>query len=624
MVAKNIVTDYGAEGDGINDDSPEFAAFNADVQGLNIELTIPPGEYLFNSNPTLAWASGIPVFDVTGTGATLTIGASGGFFLGGGDMDPHAAITDPAGISARINTVSAGATTVALTSASATAGYISRFTVGRYMCVTGYDIQGLWQSANGFPPNFQFFEYVQITDVDTVANTVSFTPALRYSYRSDWPLMNEGDRALEIDAAGPATIFAMAETWDTSVDYDGLTINSPVSQIKASGRSVTYRNCTFPGNIPFPSVLGTWSAIDCTISGDVEIEGDKLADTVICNGGNHYQWKFQSSSIRLFQVDGTTIRGGINGTPLNTTLDNMSAAGLQPGAVAHGLSDTLVVRNSTISALSVGGLLEQGASNEGVNNYATMSGGVITIPNTNNYHATRVFVPGYTLFWSGAYQTMGAFRVVGVTQDATNVYVQTSLAGGFPDLPLSAGKLNIRTPPVRSATFVNVTGCADVVDLSQPGAWRRPLYSYSKRTYDGTTGATGAEQVRMWGNLVSLKVNVTTAYTGAQSTLTFGLGQFDNYPVILTDSSAGTYGPRFNLKVTGERVITVGSTTGAQTGDTNLNVSSDIWFTGPIQPSISADISGETSDKWPVFTVEIITDQDIDLVRTFTCSFVAA
>jgi hypothetical protein len=192
-----------------------------------------------------------------------------------------------------------------------------------------------------------------------------------------------------------------------------------------------------------------------------------------------------------------------------------------------------------------------------------------------------------------------------------NNYIHTNQSGGFPDPSTYNvdGKFYIRVPPARSVYFDNCTGSALVTDLCQPSAQNRPLYSYTKRSYNGSTGATGADPITMWGNITSIKVNVITPYTNS-GTLTVGLAQFDNLAVIVNGVYT-TYGPRINLKVTGERVITVGSTTGAQTGDTNLNLSTTTLIGGTFQPSMSRDISGESSGLWPSFTIEMITDQEV-------------
>src|SRR6266511_2467905 len=92
--------------------------------------------------------------------------------------------------SARIQSVSAGATSVDLmTSADA-----SKFSVGQWVLVCGLSLQ-TW----GYPPNWQFFEYKQITNIS--GSVVTLADALDYSYKSTWPVV---DHDLVENLGGPA------------------------------------------------------------------------------------------------------------------------------------------------------------------------------------------------------------------------------------------------------------------------------------------------------------------------------------------------------------------------------------------------------------------------------------
>lgn len=107
----------------------------------------------------------------------------------------------------------------------------------------------------------------------------------------------------------------------------------------------------------------------------------------------------------------------------------------------------------------------------------------------------------------------------------------------------------------------------------------------------------------MFGRAVSVKINVTKAYTGV-GTLTF---QFVKR--CLQGGTFLIYSAEVNLKTLGERVITVSGATGSQTGDT-LGSIADTFFTNVNGVAkLSRNVSGESEADWPEFTLEVITDQ---------------
>lgn len=56
---------------------------------------------------------------------------------------------------------------------------------------------------------------------------------------STWPNYNQGSN-FEADNGGPATIWAVGNTWNATVEYRGLTINQE-GQTYSPARHVTYR-----------------------------------------------------------------------------------------------------------------------------------------------------------------------------------------------------------------------------------------------------------------------------------------------------------------------------------------------------------------------------------------------
>src|SRR5262245_12935262 len=212
-----------------------------------------------------------------------------------------------------------------------------------------------------------------------------------------------------------------------------------------------------------------------------------------------------------------------------------------------------------------------------------MDGGIITVP--NSYGPVRWAVPGANAMfarYNGSLFTQGMpFQVIDVTRDSNNTYIQTSLTGGFPSMPKDPSHgLSIYAHPAPKFTCTSCTGSADTMDLSQapPGA---PIYSYSKRTYTGNNLPVYRGQnvpiAHMWGNIVSVKINVTTPYKGTQSVLTMNaLGPY-GVEAIASDGSATSYNPAINLRVVGERIIAPSSLRGIQSGD-SISVPGPLWL----------------------------------------------
>lgn len=246
----------------------------------------------------------------------------------------------------------------------------------------------------------------------------------------------------------------------------------------------------------------------------------------------------------------------------------------------------------------------------------TFNAAAITGNATNgNSGALGWAIPDAHCYWKGQYENSGRFRVLSITADANNTYVQTDQSGGFPAIPLDSGAMHIKVHPAPRLTMRGCTGHPDTVDLSQAPAGA-PIYSYSNRSYTSTTLSPVPAAVRMWGRIVSIKINVTTPYTGAITPLTL---QAMDFPTLKADKSFFRYSPVIDLRVGGLRTILPdGTVTGGGGGDSNLALPEAVWFTGPEfgGPFISANVSGEALGV----TIEIRTDQGIP-GRSFVCSF---
>src|SRR5262249_27971058 len=231
-----------------------------------------------------------------------------------------------------------------------------------------------------------------------------------------------------------------------------------------------------------------------------------------------------------------------------------------------------------------------GVLDSNVDTTYTMNSGIITVPNSHG--PVRWAVPGANAMfalYNGSLFTQGSpFHVIEITQDASNTYIKTSLAGGFPLLPTDPSHgLNIYAHPAPSFTCRSCTGSVDAIDLSQAGAQDRPLFSYSKRTYGGNVQTP--PWFTIWGSILEITINVTTPYTGTLPTLTLSpFGAFGT--AVISGGVSTSYNPTINLKIAGERVILPSSLVGVQSGDI-ISIPGSIWFEQGMAPFLSADIS---------------------------------
>jgi hypothetical protein len=590
-----------------------FRKFTAAYQRAAVTLTVPPGTYYISyGNPLF---DGISDLTVMGMGATLAFGIV--------NLGSHGQYQDNSH-SARTRSVQAGSRSVVLTTPS----QVSRFAVGRYALMTGLDIQSY-----GFPSNQHFFEYVLISAIDgnptsPTYGTITFSAPLKNTYKSTWPFFNGGDSNTP-DYGGPATLYILYPQWNCRFYYNGLTIVTD-KQVGAPGKDITFANSTFVAPTtgthgPFPSVNMAWTLDNCRV--DSACECDKLVESInILNRSKINALAFQSSSINLLTIGHSTV-SLLLGTPKRTVIASSTIGTLRPGAYAYGYSEEIECTNSIISSIELGGHLYKGPSSAGMDAYFTMSNGVITIPPTflgTALESTRWAVPRSYISWVDADRTsISMFQVLDVTRDANGVHVQTSQSGSFPPYNHEAGDrvLCIRSHPCPKLTFTNCSGTAPAGTndgsyaylLSQAPAGR-PLYSYLKYVDDGS--AVNGPGSHTWGNLVSLKMNVTKPYSGPDGNVAIKpLGSYC-WTTRPSDGSLYSYVPSINLKIVGERKVMIASNsqsiTGVQSGDSIPSLPEvPLWWANLARGYMVNDIRGEDPSYRPSIMVELITDQGI-------------
>jgi hypothetical protein len=604
------------------DDAPKFMAFNKWArtnQGEGrVVLTIPNGaKCWFGSSVAShirlgnAWAAGISDLIVEGGGATISSTGGAAFSLGGLGVC-QAGIASAKGCSARIETAFIGARQITLTSSSSAAGHAGRFPVGKWLMIGGIDPQGLWNAPYGFPPNQVFFEWRKVVAVDAMLGIITLDRPLSNTYRSTWPNFNQGNN-FEADNGGPATIWAMDDTWNTTVEYRGLTIDQD-GQTYAGGRKVTYRGITFGGaHGGIPTQNETWSAINTKFT-NVNMEVDKLIGTMTMDGVTIKQIVFQSSSTGLFVMKNSTVTSRVDGGGKRTEITDSKLNNFGPGILAYGgMNGVTVCTRCNIASFNFNmGIVH----NDNPSPYS-MSGGVISFPNTaarGSGPAQRWAVPGTNVFWTvPGFLTIGLFQIRDVTQDATNTHIHTNKQGEFPSL---AGPIFFRTHPSVRFTCDACTGDPALVATNiQSGATPlAPLSTYSRRSYEPNGPSKNLGDLIVKGRLVSVTINVTQAYTGSDPAVLNPTGEFQNLAVKQSDWTRFNWWPTINLKVAGERIITPSGVTcngapGGCSGDLNMTVPEAVWINGMV-PSLPSKLSG--GGRLPKFTITAKTDQGVE------------
>jgi hypothetical protein len=622
---------------GVADDAQAFADFNSwanltwkkSYTGL-VELYIPSGKTcLLSSTVTLkasmfdpgcaspttypfncTWNSsnfskGISQFLLNFTGASISAGAGVTITLNGGDGVCHNGINAGArGCSARTATVSSGASQVTLLDTS----LCSRFTTGRYAVMTGFATQALYSasSAFGYPPNFAYYDYVVITSTTNCASTgvITFDRPLTNDYKSTWP-NNAPGRVGEADQGGPATLYMLPFWWNSEAEYRGGSFDNRPNQTNGAGRSTVYRDVTWAGTAcAYPTQAISWTVLGGNWS-SCDVEMDKIVVNATFQNVSISKLHFQSSSPRYVTIDGSTINNLI-GSSRNVTITNSAfPASFFAGPTGFGAAESLSCANCVIS--SSNGVEAKGATEVGTvtaGNWsisgqsggpytATMTNGIITIPNTHG--AVTWATPGSNILWEYRSGVSYAYQVLDVTQDRTNQYVTTScvgvntvcgVAGGF---PISSGNLKIRNHPAPKFNCTNCTGSNLVAAISN-GPVDAPLYSYANYVADVTFPTSSTSFVTLWGafNTITLKVN--NPYAGAGGLGFYPIYQFGGptAAVYAPGGAAFTYSPFVDLKIGGSRVITSSGVAGGGGTDSLAFPTPTAWYGNRTQPNITS------------------------------------
>ena len=466
---------------------------------------------------------------------------------------------------------------------------------------------------------------------------ITFLAPLTNSYLSTWPLYLDETGTTpppengQYTAGGPATLYAMDPRFDHTAVINGLTI-AHHPQMGVSALSLTLNSCVFE-SIWGPHATASRTVVfnDC-LGVLCTMEVDKLITSFTMNNCDWGGLSFQSASVTEFIADNTDIRFSVSGTPRKSTFRNGSTIGtisgtgmLVPGA-QYGFSNELIVTDSVVKNFGAVTTHESGmvipggtTGSSGVQIDFPMSGGVISVPKSfavYQYSIMWAVTGGKVFMYDQNIGTIGAFSISNVTESGGNALVQTSLSGGWPSRTYGSTGLRLIPHSAPICTFTNVTGCPEVVDLSNAGAAGLPLYSYSKRTYNGSVAVMDYWQV--WGRVKKIVVTVTQAYTGVfGGAVTLALAiNVSNQFIKMSDYTTVTWAPTIDLKKTGTRTFdaTAGSypvswsSTAVAAADALPTMTEALWAPYNFRPSMT-DISSEAAGVRPIFSIEVVTDQ---------------
>jgi hypothetical protein len=600
---RDLVGNYSADATGSTSITSALNSFSAEAVPVTgrVKLTIPAGTFTLSSSTggVQTFTAGIENLLISGAGRDVTsitrtssgpqliLGAQGLF-----QDNLHHAL---------VNTVSAGANSVTLIDITK----ISRFSVGQYCLMAGNDLQGY-----GDPFNNHFFEYVKIADI--TGAVITFDRTLRYSYKSTWPVYNDGSNYLTgggMTQGGAATLYALKPVFDTDTIVEGINFIAGSGTIDSvaqfAGRNVEIKDCRFNGQYAmYPTVAET--ATFTNPDSDGKVEFDKSITTVNIVGGYIEQLWFQSSSLDTANISNNHTTDFCDGTPKNLVVNNSTLTRLKLGPTGYGCTESVEVNNSTLGSLEIGGLTPVSISGQSY----TMSGGVIQVPVTSDL-PTWAAIGGWIRFIASGGHTIGFAQVLDLSMDASYTYVTTNLAGGFP-----SGSATITVHPCPIWSGLNNVGCPEAIEHSMAYAQNKPAFSYVNRTYDKTLLPSGAAvKPTFWGLLTAtdaMSVDVQAAYVGALS-LTWMPTQFTNQFRVWRSGAVVNLNMVINAKIAAKRTYNGATQTwsNAQSGDTLPTFQAGDWMLGTLTstPSLSRDVSAESNG--PTIVWEIKTDQGI-------------
>lgn len=589
-------------------------------------LEIPDGSYAYHASPSQGLSKGV----LNSTKITGLSGNAANCKLMQFDNSEMRFGTDVAivsnrgyntaqsgGNSVRLQTTAAGATTSNVVDYNVTAAdgstFGSRVVVGRVCLLAAYDMQGLYESFFGYPPNSFFFEWNVISAYNAGTGEITFENPLTQEYKSTYPRWGIENTQFGADQGGPFTMWITPDGYNNTVTLENMTIDSPHNQCATHMRHQVLNNLIMNGPGLYPTQNDTVIISDCVYPQSLEI--DKMTNEVTWNNCTLNILQQQSASPNRNILNGGTINQ--LETAKYTEANNVAFTGsarVLVGVTSYGRTDRIVLNGCS----GIAEILKKGAatddlggtsgpgSGQNASDFFVFDSGVLKVLKSDNDSAggqgqqnyTRALMPGTWVSFDDKYID----QVSDVYEDGTYCYIQFANTTAWPFTPV----VQLAAHPCPDLTVRNCTGTAPELEDFNQAPERIPIYSYSKRTYTANgTGTTVKPTIPVLGRLVAAKYDVTTP-----GSVTFKQSQFDNWQVLKSDYTTYTYPPNIACVNAGLRTVRAATTaTGAQGSDSIPDLTSvgHLWFSGGGFSGPQFTANGSNA----VVTVEFVMDQSI-------------
>jgi len=590
------LSSYAASVEWGSDDKAAFTAFNAAYTGQsNVTLVIPDGRYCSVVGGGVGFGFGIDNLVVNGVGGSPNyvlsdmMGMGAGYFLGSAAEGQYNDTTHLL----LVNSVSAGATVINAVNSSDP--NLANFAANSWAILTDTDVQGF-----GYPSNQQDFEYVFITGI--AGGALTLQSPLNNSYKSTLP----GNWGGSTFFGGPATLYILEPNWNCTHTYNSLQLDV-LGNVNCIGKSVTFNGGNASTSLNQLGHIYSSRNLVYNVNGFTSPQSgemDKLSDTANFSGTFH-GFFFQSPSPNTVNVLAGANITQLTGCGKNTNITSATIGELGLGPTSYGASRTASITNSVISTFDwPTGPFESDIFGAGA--YTFLNGVFSRQRNVGSGGPPTWATLGTWCRVIGTHGTYLFFKILDMTVTGSTgtdtLHISTTLPANTFSALLPADTYTFGVHECPDFTITGTTGCDRVVAWSNNPTPHTPICSYWKLTHTGNIG-TAQSLIAVHGTLVSMKINVRTAFSGGL--LQMG-GQFNNAVTLLGAAISSAFNPIIDLTQVGLRTITPTSVTGSLGSDNLGAAPGAVWLLeNQFQPWVGTTISGGAVD------VEIITNQGI-------------
>jgi hypothetical protein len=616
-VSKDYVADYGADNTDTSDNCPELATFGtfAKLQGTDpVTLTIPAGTFKHDATAGSGGAAqfflkGVTFATVQGagkvggpTGTTFRIPQTNSWsppFFGGEGQH-----FGTSWVAKKIATVAAGSTSIF----TVTAADAALYPVGRWVQITGIDLQGVIDGNYGFPTNAQFFDYAKVVSNDSGTGEIALDRALSDSYKSTWALQYDGVVGSGNPQGGPGYVYLMHSSFEQTTVVDGIYFDIPNASTPfvyvANNKSMTVQNCTFTGTsgpCPSQNVDTTWSNCDLT---NAVIEVDKLVNNWTVDSCTQTTGKFffQSSSTKNFTITNSTLNW-LAGTPRNTTVTNSTINKFWFGQ-GYGMARRASISNSVISEFLTP------TNSSYLVHCSPMSSGVIRIRRAMVVSGMSTSPGGKVRLTVDSTTDVGSVGVVAQTWNYDGLF--TNLQGQSAITVVDATTVDLHTVDAATGASGNPvvwSGSGSLKNAAQ--SWAIPGYYCNMNSSTTGVGVVGNFLVTdQWNDNDYIYVQTNLAGTWPSNVSTFGQHPCREFygtsntgcPEIIEHSASAAYGKPVNSYIYREYDNTLATSGVARPtawgAITSIKVNVVTAYTGGSHTQLRFRLSG--SNNWQV------------------------